>query len=96
MLAEGMASLLIRPPLLGISWVPPSISFSWCGVAAHAERPAATTTAAQRYRPFHMAHPSPEPTFASFPAKIAQSRASERLRQAQIPPGPQKAVERGG
>ena len=37
MLAERMAALLIRPPLLGISCVPPSISPCWCGVAAHAE-----------------------------------------------------------
>src|SRR5947207_9851864 len=37
MLAEGMASLLIVPLLLGITCVPPSILSSWCGVAAHAE-----------------------------------------------------------
>ena len=45
MLAEGMASLLIKPPLLGIVCVPPSISPSWCGVAAHAERVTTKTTA---------------------------------------------------
>ena len=37
MLAEGMASLLMMPPLPGITCVPPSILSSWCGVAAHAE-----------------------------------------------------------
>ena len=37
--------MLIKPPLLGIVCVPPSISPSWCGVAAHAERVTTKTTA---------------------------------------------------
>src|SRR5262249_14100904 len=32
------------PPLFGITWVPPSIWSSWCGVAAHAETVKTKTT----------------------------------------------------
>ena len=45
MLLDGMASLLITPPLLGIVCVPPSISPPWCGVAAHAETVTTKATA---------------------------------------------------
>jgi len=78
MLAEGMASLLIKPPLLGISCVPPSIWFSWCGVAAHAETVTAKTIPpTQAIAPFTLPCRARVRMFLPFQPLVIQPKTSD-------------------
>ena len=80
MLAEGMASLLIKPPLLGISCVPPSIWFSWCGVAAHAETVTAKTIPpTQAIAPFTLPCRARVRMFLPFQPLVIQPKTSDDI-----------------